>query len=491
MLAACSFLGLLFAHGYPHARTTRINSICAASGRHPSYRKYHCQFNMTYVNVTFYLLSGASLMAVWALGLNHASAPLDLRGKFAFGAEQLGSALSELRRNLAGDVEAAILSTCNRTEVYCAGSSNQMAQTLAWLSDIGRVPVEILRGHSYGLHDANAARHAFRVASGLDSMVLGEPQILGQMKSAVRVASDTGALGTTLNQLFQRSFSVAKEVRTSTQIGAHSISMAAAAVRLSAQLFEDLQRTSVLLVGAGEMIDQCAAHFSAKKPKSIAIANRTFARGERLARKYGGQPIALSSLPERLHEFDIVVSCTASTLPLIGLGAVECAIKKRNKRPMFMLDLAVPQDIEPQVKQLRDVFLYTVDDLQGVVQRGQAHRHAAVASAETIIESGVQNFVQWMDGRTHVRLIQQLQTRTDAWRHAEIARAQKMLLKGEPIDLVLEALSRGLINKLMHGVMGELHTAKLSDKDRIAATLEKMFLSAKCPHEAALKNTRQ
>ncbi len=428
-------------------------------------------------------------MAVWALGLNHATAPLDVRSRFAFGVEQLGSALTELRRNMVGDVEAAILSTCNRTEVYCAGTHNQMTQTINWLSDIGQVPADTLRSHSYGLLDEHAARHAFRVASGLDSMVLGEPQILGQMKSAVRTAADTGALGTTLNQLFQRSFSVAKEVRTTTDIGAHSISMAAAAVRLSAQLFEDLKQTSVLLVGAGEMIDQCAAHFSAKKPQSITIANRSMEKGERLAQKYGGQAMTLADLPGRLHEFDIVVSCTASTLPLIGLGAVESAIKKRKMRPMFMLDLAVPRDIEPEVKELRDVYLYTVDDLQGVVQQGRAHRQAAVTHAETIIESGVQNFVHWVGARNHVGLIQQLQTRTDSWRSAEIARAQKMLLKGEPLDQVLEALSRGLVNKLMHGVMGELHTAQPADKDRVAASLEKMFLSTKCPHEADTKHT--
>jgi len=430
-------------------------------------------------------------MAVWALGLNHATAPLDVRSKFAFGAEQLGAALTELRRSLVGEVEAAILSTCNRTELYCAGSHHQMARTLTWLSEIGRVPADTLRNHSYGLQDVHAARHAFRVASGLDSMVLGEPQILGQMKTAVRAAATGGALGPTLNQLFQRSFSVAKEVRSSTDIGAQSISMAAAAVRLSGQLFEDLSETSVLLVGAGDMIGLCAAHFAAKNPRAITVANRTQQRGESLAKKYGGQAMALAMLPERLHEFDIVVSCTASTLPLIGLGAVESAIKKRKKRPMFMLDLAVPRDIEPEVKQVPDVYLYTVDDLRGIVQKGQAHRQAAVTHAETIIDSGVQNFVQWMEGRSHVGLIQQIQTRTDTWRHAEIARAQKLLVKGLSMDQVLESLSRGLVNKLMHGAIGELHSAPPSDRDRVAASLEKMFLSARCPHEAEAKHTLQ
>lgn len=427
-------------------------------------------------------------MAVWALGLNHATAPVDVRSRFAFGAEQLGAALTELRRSFVGDVEAAILSTCNRTELYCAGSHHQMARTISWLSEIGRVPVDTLRHHSYGLQDEQAARHAFRVASGLDSMVLGEPQILGQMKNAVRAAATTGALGPTLNQLFQRSFSVAKEVRSSTDIGGQSTSMAAAAVRLAGQLFEDLSETRILLVGAGDMIDLCAAHFAAKKPKNITIANRTEQRGERLAQKYGGQSMPLANLPERLHEFDIVVSCTASTLPLIGLGAVESAIAMRKMRPMFMLDLAVPRDIEPQVEQLPDVYLYTVDDLREIVQQGRAHRQAAVTQAESIIDSGVQNFVQWMDGRSHVGLIQQIQTRTDSWRHSEIARAQKLLVRGQSMDDVLESLSRGLVNKLMHGAIGELHDAQPMDRDRVAATLQKMFLSAKCPHEEATKH---
>ena len=271
-------------------------------------------------------------MAVWALGINHNTAPLDLRGRFAFALDQIAPTLHGLRQALGQNdahrgVESAIISTCNRTEIYCAGDHAAMNYTLDWLAHSGGVSSEVLRSHSYTLEDGPVARHAFRVASGLDSMVLGEPQILGQMKDAVRAAEHAGALGSTLNQLFQRSFAVAKEVRTATEIGAHSISMAAAAVRLAGQLFEDLGDTRVLFVGAGEMIELTATHFAARNPKSIAIANRTLERGEKLATRFGAEVLRLADLPERLHEFDIVVSCTASTLPIIGLGAVELVLK--------------------------------------------------------------------------------------------------------------------------------------------------------------------
>jgi glutamyl-tRNA reductase len=383
-------------------------------------------------------------MAVWTLGINHTTAPLDVRGRFAFAMDQIAPHLHGLRRSLHRMPEAAIVSTCNRTEIYCAGEHSELEPTLGWLAQSAGISPDSLRTHTYSLQDGFAARHAFRVASGLDSMVLGEPQILGQLKDAVRAAEAAGALGTTLSQLFQRSFAVAKEVRTSTEIGAHSISMAAAAVRLAGNLFEDLGQVNVLFVGAGEMIELCATHFAAKNPKSLAIANRTLERGEKLASRFGGEVMRLGDLPDRLHEFDAVISCTASTLPIIGLGAVERALKKRRRRPMFMVDLAVPRDIEFEVKALEDVYLYTVDDLASVVQTAQANRQAAVAQAEAIVDAGVQSFLHWVDQRGSVPLIQQLNAQADAWRAAELARARKMIAKGEPVDAVLEALSRGL-----------------------------------------------
>ncbi|MBC7469309.1 MAG: glutamyl-tRNA reductase [Ramlibacter sp.] len=415
-------------------------------------------------------------MAVWALGINHTTAPVDLRGRFAFAIEQIQPTLDALRGSLSRHPEAAILSTCNRTEIYCAGEQQDIEQTLDWMAQSGGVPPALLRSHSYQLRDGLVARHAFRVASGLDSMVLGEPQILGQMKDAVRAADQAGALGTTLNQLFQRSFAVAKEVRSATEIGAHSISMAAAAVRLAGQLFEDLGQIKVLFVGAGEMIELAATHFAAKNPKGIAIANRTLERGEKLAARFGGEVMRLADLPARLHEFDVVVSSTASTLPIIGLGAVERALKARKHRPMFMVDLAVPRDIEPEVKDLQDVYLYTIDDLAQVVQTGQASRQAAVAQAEVIIDAGVQSFMHWLDQRAGVPLIQQLNAQTDQWRQAEIARARKQLARGEDVDVVLEALSRGLTQKMLHGAMAELHAGDATARERASTAIQHFFL---------------
>jgi glutamyl-tRNA reductase len=418
-------------------------------------------------------------MAVWALGINHTTAPLDMRGRFAFASDQIAPQLHGLRQSMARPPEAAIVSTCNRTEIYCAGDEAALDHTLAWLAQSGGISANELRSHTYRLEDQEAARHAFRVASGLDSMVLGEPQILGQLKDAVRAADEAGALGTTLSQLFQRSFAVAKEVRTSTEIGAHSISMAAAAVRLAGNLFEDLAKVKVLFVGAGEMIELCATHFAAKNPKAIAIANRTLERGEKLASRFGGEVMRLADLPERLHEFDAVISCTASTLPIIGLGAVERALKKRKHRPMFMVDLAVPRDIEPEVKALGDVYLYTVDDLAGVVQTAQANRQAAVAQAEAIVDAGVQSFMHWVDQRSAVPLIQQLNAQAEEWRAMELARARKMLAKGEDVDAVLEALAKGLSQKMLHGAMAELHAGDAAARERAGNAISHFFLRNK------------
>jgi glutamyl-tRNA reductase len=418
-------------------------------------------------------------MAVWTLGINHTTAPLDLRGRFAFAMDQVAPHLQGLRQSLNRMPEAAIVSTCNRTEIYCAGEQSELEPTLGWLANSAGISPDALRSHTYSLQDGLAARHAFRVASGLDSMVLGEPQILGQLKDAVRAANAAGALGTTLSQLFQRSFAVAKEVRTSTEIGAHSISMAAAAVRLAGNLFEDLGDVKVLFVGAGEMIELCATHFAAKNPKSIAIANRTLERGEKLASRFGGEVMRLADLPDRLHEFDAVVSCTASTLPIIGLGAVERALKKRRHRPIFMVDLAVPRDIEIEVKALDDVYLYTVDDLSGVVQTAQASRQAAVEQAEAIVDAGVQSFMHWVDQRSNVPLIQQLNAQADAWRTNELARAHKLLAKGESVDVVLEALSKGLTQKMLHGAMAELHAGDAAARDRATSAIEHFFLRSK------------
>ncbi len=436
-------------------------------------------------------------MSVFALGLNHTTAPLDLRGRFAFTLEQLAPTLHGFRDRLAGHSqqshpEVALLTTCTRTVLYFAdvapaatADASLVRPAVDWLAGLGGVPSHALLDHSYVLEDGSAARHAFRVASGLDSMVLGEPQILGQMKEAVREASSAGTLGTTLHQLFQRSFAVAKEVRSSTEIGAHSVSMAAASVRLAAQLFEDLSEVKVLYVGAGEMIELVATHFATRSPRATAVANRTLERGERLALRLGAEALRLADLPARLGEFDIVISCTASSVPIIGLGAVERALKARKRRPMFMVDLAVPRDIEPEVSRLDDIYLYTVDDLSALVQTAGEKRQAAVQQAEAIIEGGVQSFVHWLDQRGSVPLIQALNAQADDWRAMELARAHKLLARGESVEAVLEALSRGLTHKMLHGALHELHSTAGEQRAQLAQTVSRLFLrpGGRNPHD--------
>jgi glutamyl-tRNA reductase len=420
-------------------------------------------------------------MQLLAVGLNHTTAPVSLREQLAFAPEHLGQAVTAARGwferiGPGGDGEAAILSTCNRTELYAASHvENPLDAGAHFLADFHKLNYGELRPHLYMLPQHDAVRHSFRVASGLDSMVLGETQILGQIKDAIRTAEEVGGLGTYLHQLFQRSFSVAKEVRSTTEIGAHSVSMAAAAVRLSQRIFDKISEQNVLLIGAGEMIELCTTHFAAQNPKSITIANRTMERGELLAHRFGAKAIRLAELQDKLHQYDIVISCTASSLPLIGLGMVERAVKARRHKPMFMVDLAVPRDIEAEVGRLNDVFLYTVDDLGKVVQAGLENRQAAVAQAEAIIETRVQSFMHWMDDRAVVPVIQSLQENGEAMRQFELERARKMLAKGEDIDAVLEALSKGLTAKFMHGPQQALHRAQGDERAQLAALLPQLF----------------
>ena len=418
-------------------------------------------------------------MHIWTVGLNHRSATLDLRERFAFGPEQLSESLSQLRAHLGSSAEVAILSTCNRTELYGAAPDDQSLGALDWLGRVGGVSSHGLKQHVYIWQNTEAARHAFRVASGLDSMVLGEPQILGQLKQAIKAAETHGVIGTALGQLFQRSFAIAKKVRSSTEIGAHSVSMAAAGVRLASRLFERFDELSVLLVGAGEMIEHCAAHFQARQPKRMVITNRSEARGQALAQRWDAEQMPLSDLPHRLHEFDIVISCTASTLPLIGLGSVEAALKRRRHRPMFMLDLAVPRDIEPQVKALSDVFLYTVDDLAEVVQSGLDHRRQAYTQAESIIEEGVSHYQSWLAQRRHVPLIQEIHALSAQWHEQEFTKALRLLEKGEAAPQVLEQFSRALRQKMMHPYLQALSDTEAEQRELAEASLRRVFLSGR------------
>jgi glutamyl-tRNA reductase len=422
-------------------------------------------------------------MPLLTLGLNHSTAPLALRERVAFVPDEIGSAIGRLReRTWTPDggqlTEAAIVSTCNRTELYCAVEEPERAQHAlqAFVAAEKGLAVDELQRHTYVLPQANAVRHAFRVASGLDSMVLGEPQILGQMKQAEKLARNAGGLGLLLNHLFQRTFAVAKEVRTTTEIGTQSVSMAAAAVRLAQRIFGDLTNEHLLFVGAGEMIELTATHFAAQHPKSITIANRTVERAQQLAHRFHAQPMRLGELPEAISRFDIVVSCTASSLPIIGLGMVERAIRSRRRKPMFIVDLAVPRDVEPEVARLDDVYVHTVDDLGRVVASGNESRQAAVAQAEAIIESRVRDFEEWVKARRAVPLIQDLRGRADQLRRHELERALKMLARGEAPEQVIEQLSQALTNKFLHDPMSALRdAADDADQARLRALLARFY----------------
>ncbi|MFN0041357.1 MAG: glutamyl-tRNA reductase, partial [Burkholderiales bacterium] len=299
-------------------------------------------------------------MQLIAFGVNHHTAPLEVREQVTFHAANLEQALRDLVAQESVR-EAAIISTCNRTEVYC--NTPEPGRAIDWLARFHRLKTQVLDPFLYTLPRERAVAHVFRVASGLDSMVLGEPQILGQMKDAVKSAENAGTLGTVLHKLFQSSFSVAKEVRTQTEIGASSVSMAAAAIKVAERIFPSVAEQKILFIGAGEMIELCSTHFAARQPRMMTFANRTLERGEDLANRHGGEVIALNDLPEQLALHDIVVTCTASTLPILGKGMIERAIKARRHRPMLMIDLAVPRDVEAEVSLLDDVFLYSVDDL--------------------------------------------------------------------------------------------------------------------------------
>lgn len=419
-------------------------------------------------------------MNVVSIGLNHHSAPLDVRSRFAVAQDALGDHLRALRAHLESQAgEAAILSTCNRTELYVATHGGSMRDVchagMSWLAGQGGVAGPALNDHLYVREGGETARHAFRVASGLDSMVIGEPQILGQMKAAVRQAGEVGTLGSTLHQLFQRSFSVAKAVRTRTEIGAHSVSMAAAVVKLADQLFEDFRSLRVLFVGAGEMIELVATHVAARAPAAMVVANRSAERAARLVERTGASSMALSAMPSRLHEFDLVVSCTASALPLIGLGAVERALVQRRRRPVLMVDLAVPRDIEPEVARLSDVYLYTVDDLASIVRDGASSRQAAIEQAESIVDQGVRGFEHWMAQRRSVPLIQALQQRAEHWAEIEMRRARRRLARGQDVEAVLQALTRGLTGKLMHGALHEIHASDEAQRRSTAETMSRLF----------------
>ena len=411
-------------------------------------------------------------MSLYTLGLNHQTAPLDVREQVVFSPDALGHALRDLLTRPKVK-EAAILSTCNRTEVYVHGTEPQ--PVVRWLEDFHRVPKDSLAPYIYTLPREQAVTHAFRVASGLDSMVLGEPQILGQMKQAVRHAESAGSLGLVLNRLFQRTFAVAKDVRTQTDIGSASISMAAAAVKLAERIFPALADQRLLFIGAGEMIDLTATHFAARNPRSITIANRTLERGRELAARFRAEAITLNEMPDRLHEFDVIVTCTASTLPILGKGLLERVVKARRHAPVFVVDLAVPRDVEPEASQLDDVFLYSIDDLSNIVRGNLQIRKEAVAQAEEMIATQAGNFLRWLEGRTVVPTITALHGHHDQLRAAELERVRRLLASGTSPEQALELLARGLTNKFLHAPTQALNQAGDAERAELVAMFEKIY----------------
>jgi glutamyl-tRNA reductase len=370
-------------------------------------------------------------MQLFAFGVNHQTAPLDVRERVAFNTEGLPVALRDLV-NHEPVREAAIISTCNRTEVYC--STPEPSTAIRWLARYHKLKESLLEPCLYMLPHERAVKHAFRVASGLDSMVLGEPQILGQMKDAVRSAEEAGTLGLILHKLFQQTFSVAKLVRSQTEIGAASVSMAAAAVRLAERIYPSISQQKVLLIGAGEMIELCAAHFAAQRPSAMTFTNRTLERAQELARRFEGGSQSLTDLPDFIAHYDIVVSCTASQLPIIGKGLVERALKARRHRPVLMIDLAVPRDIEATIGALEHVYLYNLDDLQEVVSKTQSLRTEAVAAARAMLAEHVEQFVHSQRAREMGPLIDATAVDTSLLGHSYYGDSRSIL--ADMFDLI-------------------------------------------------------
>lgn len=408
-------------------------------------------------------------MPILALGINHDSAPVAVRERVAFAPEVMPRALAEARAAL-DCRELAILSTCNRTEIYGEVTPESV---LAWISQYHDVPMEQLANCYYQFTDETAVRHIMRVACGLDSLVLGEPQILGQMKSAYAVARESGSVGSTLHNVFQQVFSVAKKVRTETAIGENPVSVAFAAVSLASRIFTDLGQQTALLIGAGETIELVARHLLDKGVKKLIVANRTLQRAQSLAEEFGAEAILLADIPDYLPRADIVISSTASQLPILGKGAVETALKQRRHSPMFMVDIAVPRDIEPQVAKLDDVYLYTVDDLRGVIDEGKRLREKAAEAADLIVDSAAQDFMREHRSLRAVDSIRSYRHQAQGISKYELEKTLIQLRTGGDPEQLLEQLARALTNKLIHAPTVALRQATADgDMERLRIARE-------------------
>ncbi len=399
-------------------------------------------------------------MSLIALGLNHLTAPLVLRERVAFSPDQTHAALIDLAA-LDGVREAAILSTCNRTELYCSVDSGAEGLPMEWLHRHHQLAGNKLDEFSYSHLGADAVRHLYRVATGLESQVLGEPQILGQVKEAYQQARAAQTLGAPLERLFQNTFAVAKRIRTDTRIGAHSVSVAYTAVRLAERVFTNLSDACVLLIGAGETIELAARHLAEAKTRRLIVANRTLEHAQRLASEIGGFAIALEDLPLHLAEADIVISSTASREPIVDKELVANALDKRRRRPMFLVDIAVPRDIAPDVAELDDAYLYTIDDLKQVIDENLRSRQAAAREAETLIELQVQNTMDWWRALDLKNPLTALRGDAEAQRDEVLRKARAMLARGRTPDEALAFLASTLTNKLLHTPSANLRQAAL------------------------------
>ena len=413
-------------------------------------------------------------MALLALGINHKTASVAVREKVAFAPEQVEDALAQAC--LFSEVnEIAILSTCNRTELYCSGGTAGAETLLQWMSDYHGLALSDLQACCYLHQGSDAARHMMRVACGLDSLVLGEPQILGQLKSSYAVGQSANSVRSDLGRLFQQTFTIAKKVRTQTAIGENPVSVAYAAVSLAQHIFADVSQSNALLIGAGETIDLVARHLVQSGVKKIVVANRTLERAQALASQFGAEAVLLSDIPEVLADADIVISSTASQLPILGKGAVERALKQRKHRPMFMVDIAVPRDIEAEVEELSDVYLYTVDDLRGVIEENVKSRQNAAEEAESLIEHGTSEFMLQLRSLDAIDTLRSLRHKAEKTRDQELEKALKMLNKGKSAEDVLQQLARGLTNKLIHSPSVQMKRASAMGRGDLLQLTQELF----------------
>ncbi len=419
-------------------------------------------------------------MSLLALGINHKTAPVKVREQLSFAPDTIPDALRDLTAQDAVN-EAVILSTCNRTELYCQlNCTDDEAQEatealIQWLKTHHDLVDTDISEYLYLHPDRAAVKHMLRVASGLDSLVLGEPQILGQLKSAFSVAKDNKAIGQFLHKLFQHTFSCAKQVRTDTAIGASPVSVAFASVSLAKQIFSDFQQHTALLIGAGETVELVARHLHESGIGRIIIANRTVEKAHTLAQEFDGYAISLAEIPAHLAEADIVISSTASQLPILGKGTVEAAIKARKHTPIFMVDIAVPRDIEEQVGELEDIFLYTVDDLKEIIDEGLKSRQEAALKAEEIIDVEVSHFMNWLRSLNSIATMRQYRQKSEAIRDEVLTNAQRQLSSGKPVEQVINDIARQLTNKLIHKPCVQIKQAGMDGRTELIDAAIELF----------------